>query len=127
MTGPRWLDLSRAVFSVVGAGALLMSIGGLTSGESLADPVFPAGLALGILSLGAAAFVTAPERWRAIVTWLGIAAVLLGVGAIGWIVFSDENLGTDVYVLFLVPAALLVAAAVGMAAGRRRSDREGAA
>jgi hypothetical protein len=125
MKSPRWLDLSRAVFAVVGAAALFISIGGLTSGESLADPLFPAALALGALSLAAAVLVVAPSLWQASATWLGIGALLLAVGIFGWIVFTDEDLGPDAYALFLLPAAVLVLAAVGMAAGRRRAGALG--
>ena len=38
-----WFALSRAVFAVIGAGALLVTFGGLTGGASLTDPVFLAG------------------------------------------------------------------------------------
>ena len=37
------LSLARAVMTLIGAGALLLAVGGLTSGESVTDPVFPAG------------------------------------------------------------------------------------
>jgi hypothetical protein len=114
-----WLDLSRAIFAIVGGGALAMAVGGLTGGASLTDPVFPAGLALGVLSLGAAAWVRGSAPWQAIVTWLGIGAVLAGVAAFGWFIFTDPDLGVDVYPYFIVPAAILVAASIGMALGRR--------
>lgn len=125
MKASRWLDLSRAVFAVVGAAALLITIGGLSSGESLADPVFPIGLGLGALSLAAAVLVGAPARWQAVVTWLGIGAVLIGVSVFGWIVFTDPDLHADAYALFLVPAVILVAASAVLAAGRRTAGALG--
>ena len=66
------LNLARAVVGVIGAGALVMAISGLTSGNSLTDPVFPAGLALGALAVGATAWVVTPGLLPAIVTWLGL-------------------------------------------------------
>ncbi|HET7645541.1 MAG TPA: hypothetical protein VFM03_03585 [Candidatus Limnocylindria bacterium] len=120
-----WFSLSRAVFALVGAGALLMSLGGLTSGASLSDPVFPAGIALGAFGLGAAAWADAPERWRAAVTWVGVAAVLVGLGVFAWFVFGDPDIGADVYPYFLVPAAVLLAATVGVARGRVRAGALG--
>ncbi|HEX2883506.1 MAG TPA: hypothetical protein VHQ42_02925 [Candidatus Limnocylindria bacterium] len=127
MKGSRWLDLSRAVFAVVGAAALLITVGGLSSGESLVNPVFPIGLGLGALSLAASVLVTAPAPWQAVVTWLGIGAVLLGLSVFGWIVFTDPDLHADAYAFFLVPAAILVAASAVLAAGRRTAGALGSA
>jgi len=118
MAGSVWFSLSRAVFAVIGAGSLLMAIGGLTSGESLTDPVFPGGLALGVAALGAAIWADGKARWQVVIAWLGIAARLLGVGIFGWFVFSDADIGADVYPYFLVPAAIIVLAGIGMVRGR---------
>jgi len=78
-----WFSLSRAVFAVIGGGALLMAIGGLSAGASLFDPVFPAGLIKGVTALGAAIWADGHARWQVAVAWLGIAAVLIGVGIFG--------------------------------------------
>ena len=120
-----WFALSRAVFAIIGAGALLMSIGGLTGGASLTDPVFPAGLVLGVTALGAAIWADGAARWKIVVAWLGIAAVLLGVGIFGWFVFTDFDIGADVYPYFLVPAAIIVLSAIGMIRGRVAASAAG--
>lgn len=121
-----WFSLSRAVYALAGAGALLMALGGLTSGASLSDPVFPAGIALGVVALGAAAWADAPERWRATVTWLGVLGVLVAVGVFAWFVFGDPDIGADVYPYFLVPAAIALAATAGLARGRLAAGALGA-
>lgn len=117
------LGLARGVFTIIGAGALLMSIGGLTSGESLSDPVFPAGLALGALSLGAAAWVESPGLARAVVTWLGLLAALVGVVVFGSMVVRTPAL--DTFALFAVPALIVVLAAFRLAAARVRAGAMG--
>ncbi|HEU5324516.1 MAG TPA: hypothetical protein VFV59_01400 [Candidatus Limnocylindria bacterium] len=126
MRASGWFSLSRGVYALVGAGALLLSLGGLSDGEALSDPVFPAGLALGILSLGAAAWADAPERWRAAVTWLGVVAVVVGLATFAWFVFGDPDISADVYPLFLVPAAVLLVATAGVARGRLAAGALGA-
>ncbi len=112
------ITIGRAIFFIVGGGALIMSISGLASGSSITDPVFPAGLALGVLTLGAAAFTLAAPRWQALIVWLGVAAVLIGIGRFAVLVFGDPAIGPDVYPLFLVPAAVLLLAAAGVIVGR---------
>jgi hypothetical protein len=120
-----WFAASRALFALVGAGACLMVVGGLTGGASLSDPVFPAGLLLGLTALGAAVVAGGSAHWQAIVTWLGVLAVVTGVVIFGWRIFSDPNLGWDVYPYFLVPAAIVLAGAVGIALGRPRAGTLG--
>ena len=58
-------------------------------------------------------------------TWLGIAAVLLGVGIFGWMIFFDYDIGPEVYPVFLVPATLIVLAAIGLLLGRIRAGALG--
>ncbi|HEX2766616.1 MAG TPA: hypothetical protein VHR55_08290 [Candidatus Limnocylindria bacterium] len=116
-----WISLSRAALIVIGGGALVMAVGGLTSGSSITDPVFPAGLALGVLALGAGAFTESPVAWRAAVTWLGVAATIAAVARFGILVFGDPDIGPDVYPYFLVPAAVVLVAVAGVVAGRIRA------
>jgi hypothetical protein len=110
------LTISRAIVMLVGAGALLMAIGGLTSGESLTDPVFPGGLALGALALAAAAWVEAAGSLRAILVWLGLAGLLITIAIIGAIALQTPS--PDVLALFAIPSIVVLAAAVRMAFAR---------
>lgn len=95
-----------------------MAIGGSTGGASLTDPVFPAGLVLGVAAMGAAIWAEGAALRQEVIAWLGIAAVLIGVGIPGWFVFAASDIGAEVYPLFLVPAAIIVLAALGMVRGR---------
>ena len=90
-----WFALSRAVFAVIGAGALLLTIGGLIGGASLTDPVFPGGLVLGVTALGAAICADGAARWKIAIAWLGIVAGLIGVARFGWSSFVESPVGAD--------------------------------
>jgi hypothetical protein len=118
--------LGRGVFFIVGAGALVMALGGVTGGESITDPVFPAGLALGILAIAAAALTSADAGWQAVLVWLGIAAVVGGVAVFAGIILLDPDIGTNVYGPVLVPSVLILAAAADVALGRMRAGALGA-
>jgi hypothetical protein len=126
MEGSWFVVLGRAVFLLIGAGALVMAVGGLTGGESITDPVFPAGLALGVLAIAAAALATAETGWQAVLVWLGIAAVVGGVAVFAGIILLDPDVGTNVYGPVLVPSVLILAAAAGVALGRMRAGPLGA-
>jgi hypothetical protein len=126
MQGAWFVALGRGVFLLIGAGALVMATAGLVGGESITDPVFPAGLALGILALAAAALTSAAAGWQAVLVWLGIAAVVGGVAAYAAIILLDPDVGTDVYAPVLVPSVLILAAAAGVALGRMRAGALGA-
>lgn len=110
------LNLARALVGVIGAGALVMAISGLTSGNSLTDPVFPAGLVLGVLAVGATAWVVTPGLLPAIVTWLGLLGLGVMVVVFGTMAFHTPS--PDVLALFAIPAALVVLAMVRMALAR---------
>jgi len=117
------LTLARALYAIVGIGALLMVLGQLTSGSSLADPVFPAGAALGLLTLGSAMWFDAPGRAQAIVVWLGLLAI-----AVALFVFAGFALRTpspDVLALVAVPAVLMVLGGVRLAMARRAAGALG--
>lgn len=113
------LRLARATVGVIGLGALLMAGGNLTSGASLTDPVFPAGLAMGILAVGAAAWVETPGALPALVTWLGLLALVVALGVLGTFVVRTPS--PDAIALFAVPAVLVLAAVVRLAVARRRT------
>ena len=110
------LNLARALVGIIGAGALIMAISGLSSGNSLTDPVFPAGLALGVLAVGATAWVVTPGLLPAIVTWLGLLG--LGVMVVAFWTMAFQTPSPDVLALFAIPAALVVLAMVRMALAR---------
>ena len=117
-----WFALSRAVFAVIGAGALLLTIGGLIGGASLTDPVFPGGLVLGVTALGAAIWAGGGAGWQVAITWLGVAALLIGIGIFGWFSFVATPVGPDANAIILVPAALIVLSAIGMIRGRMAAN-----
>jgi hypothetical protein len=117
------LRMSRAVVAFIGIGAVLMAVGGLTSGSSLADPVFPGGLVLGALAIGAAAWIEEPGTLRAVVSWLGLAAVLVAIGVFGWFVVKTPT--PDVIALFAVPALIVLAALGRLAMARIRAGAAG--
>ena len=75
------VTISRAIVMIVGAAAMLLAGGNLlTGGAPITDPVIPFGLLLGLFALGAALWTTAPERWRAVIVWLGLLAILAAIG-----------------------------------------------
>jgi hypothetical protein len=117
------LTLSRALLGLIGAGALVMAISGLTSGESLTDPVFPGGLALGVLSLGAVAWVEAPGVARAAVTWLGLAAVVATIAIFGFMAAGTPS--PDVIALFAIPSVIVLAVVGRMVAARMAAGPTG--
>jgi len=125
MSGSWFVRLGRAVFLVLGAGALVMSIGGLTGGASITDPVFPAGLALGVLAIAAGAWTLSAASWQAALVWLGVAAVVGGVAYFAGFVLLDPDIGSNVYAPVLVPSVLILAAASGVALGRMRAGALG--
>lgn len=115
--GSTSLNLARAVVGIIGAGALVMAISTLLSGASLTDPVFPAGIAMGALAVGAAALVLTPGTVPAVVTWLGLLGLVVAIVILGSIAFGTPS--PDVLALFLIPTAIVVAAVVRMAVARR--------
>lgn len=118
------LLISRGVLGLVGAIALLLAVVNLlTGGIPVADPVLPAGLAFGTLTLGAALWTTAPERWRALVVWLGVIAV--GAAMAVFLVNMGGAALRDVLVYFGIPAAIVAVAALGVALGRVRAGALG--
>ncbi len=118
------LRISRTIIGVVGGIALLLAVGNLTTGGgSLTDPVFPLGLAFGALLVGAAAWTTAPQRWRAVVVWLGALAV--GAAFAGFIANMGQAALKDVLVYFGIPAAIVIAAMAIVIVGRVRAGALG--
>jgi hypothetical protein len=106
------LLITRGLYVAIGAGALLMTVGGVMGGESLADPPFLGGLALGLASLAAALWVEDPRPPRAVAAWLGIDAPVLGIAALG-IMLTPTN-DPSVIGLIAVPAVMLALAAARM-------------
>jgi hypothetical protein len=117
---PVLLTISRGILGFVGAIALVFGVANLvTGGVPIGDPVLPSGLAFGALTLGAALWTTAPERWRALVVWLGVIAV--GVAIAVFVVNFGEAALRDVLIYFGIPAAIVALAAIGVAIGRLRA------
>lgn len=104
--------LARAVFAFVGIGAMATAISNVTSGQSLSDPVMPGGIVLGAFMLGAAVWV-GERGFRAIVVWLGIAALVVALAIIAWIALQTPR--ADVIALVAIPSLLLLAAAIRLA------------
>jgi hypothetical protein len=114
------VTVSRAIIAVVGVIAVLLAGGNLASGGgSIADPVFPLGLLFGVLTLGAAVWTTAPERWRAVVVWLGILAV---AGAFVMFVVSVGDAAIrDVLIYLGIPASIVLTATALLGVARTRA------
>lgn len=145
--GATTLRLARGVYALLGIGTLLVAIsetfGDLSSGCRLAltqaemdlaeteqcvvflDLPFTGAMALlGLLALAAAAWVTAPDRLRATVAWLGIGAGVAAFVIPMWLVVAEPTSRADVYTLAAIPLVVGLAAAARLAAariGRRRA------
>jgi len=120
------VSISRAIVAVVGVVALLLAGGNLaTGGGSITDPVFPLGLLFGLSTLGAAVWTTAPQRWRAVVVWLGILAV--AAAFFGFLISIGDAALRDVLVYFGVPATIVLIATVALAVARSRAGPLGSA
>ena len=122
------LTMTRGLYIAIGAGALLMTVGGVMGGESLADPPFFGGLALGMTSLAAALWVEDPRPSRAVAAWLGIDAPVIGIAILGIMLTPTSD--PSVIALVAVPAVILALAAARMTWARVRAGplgRPGAA
>lgn len=119
-----WIRISRAIVMVIGVGSLLLAGGNLlTGGASIADPVMPGGVALGLLAIGAAAWTTDPNTLRAAVVWLGAAGIASAL-AIGWVNVGDMQT-RDLLVYVGIPTAIVLLAGLGVAVGRVRAGALG--
>ena len=110
------LTLARAVFAFIGIGTITMVVTNLTSGQSLTDPVMPAGLALGAAMVGTAAWVRASDGLRVTVVWLGIGAAAIATAVIGFI--ASQTPSADVIALVAVPSLVMIAAGTRLAAAQ---------
>ena len=118
------LRVARAVLWAVGGIALLLVIGNVaTGGASIADPVFPLGFVFGALVVGAAAWATAEERWRAVIVWLGVVAI--GAAFVGFLTSVGDAALKDVLIYFGIPAAIVLASTAVVVAGRIRAGAFG--
>jgi len=106
------LALTRGLYVAIGAGALLMTVSGVMGGESLADPSFLGGLALGIAALAAALWVEDPRPSRAVAAWLGIDAPVIAIALLGVMLMPTDD--PSVIALIAVPAVVLALAAARM-------------
>ena len=119
-----WIRASRAIVLVIGVIALLLAGGNLlTGGGSVADPVMPGGVLLGLLALGAAVWTTDTNALRAAVVWLGVIGIV-GAVAILW-ANTGEMATRDLFVYIGIPAAIVLLAAAGVAVGRVRAGALG--
>jgi hypothetical protein len=113
------LSLARVWYAVVGAGALLLTggeiIGDFNPGSVVDVPNLAAGLAVGLLAIGAAAWVLARGPLRAAVAWIGIVA---GVAPFAWLFWIAATTARDAILLAGVPAVLALTAAVRMVLAR---------
>ena len=121
----RFLGTARGIVGLVGIGAIAMAASNLTSGQTLADPIFPAGIAMGLLAIAAARWCDAPQPLAAVATWLGILALGVAI-AIFWR-FLLRTPSLDAIALAGVPTLILVAAGVTLAVARLRAGALGSA
>ena len=85
--------------------------------------MFPLGLLFGLVALGAAVWTTAPQRWRAVVVWLGILAIVAAF-FVFLTSFGDAAI-RDVIVYFGIPATIVLLATIGVAIARVRAGALG--
>jgi hypothetical protein len=114
------LTISRAILIVVGAASLILAGGNLaTGGGSITDPVMPLGLLFGLLTIAAATWTTAPERWRAAIVWLGVLAIVAAF--VMFAVSVGDAAIRDVLVYFGIPASIVLVATAFVAVARSRA------
>ena len=112
------LALARGWYAILGAGGVLAtagSIAGALSGSMFEWYLAVAGIGIGLLAIGAAAWVEARNGLRAIVAWLGIVAL----GAV-FLLPLTWRLGSlrDTLLYAVLPAAVGLLAAARMAWAR---------
>ena len=112
------LTISRGILALIGAVALLSSIGTMTSGSNV-DIVLVLGPVLGLLALGAALWTTEAGVPRAIVVWLGVLAV--AVGAVVLLVNAGPMQTRDLIVYVGIPTAIVLLATLIVAIARVRA------
>lgn len=113
------LTLARIWYLVIGGGALLLTggeiVGDFSPGSVVDLPNLAAGLAVGVLAIGAAAWVLARGPLEAAVAWIGIAA---GMAPFVWLFWIAATTARDAIWLAGVPTVLAVAAAIRMVFAR---------
>lgn len=119
------LIAARAWYAVIGVAALLVTAGEMsgdfTPGAVVDVPNLAAGLAVGLLAIGAAAWVEGRGPLQAAVTWLGIAAGFAPFAWLFWIALNTTSL--DAILLAAVPTAVAGVAALRMVLGRARPGK----
>ena len=115
---------ARALIGFIGFVVLVFTISNLAGGNSITDPVFPGGLLLGASCVGAAAWTSSSGTWRALVVWLGVAAVLVTVAIFVAITFGTTD--PSVYPLFIIPTVIVLAAIAVIGVARVRAGAFGA-
>jgi hypothetical protein len=120
------LTVSRAILVIVGAASLLLAGGNLiTGGGSITDPVMPFGLLFGLVTIGAAVWTTAPQRWRAVIVWLGILGILAAF--VVFVVSIGDAAIRDVLIYFGIPATIVLVATAFVGVARARAGALGSA
>jgi hypothetical protein len=113
------LTLARIWYALIGGGALILTASEIKTdfdpGSVVDLPNLAAGLAVGMLAIGAAVWVLTASPVRAAVAWLGIAA---GVAPFAWLFWIAATTARDAIWLAAVPTVLALAAAVRMALAR---------
>ena len=117
-----WLRISRGILTLVGAIPLLSSIGTLTSGSNV-DIVLILGPLFGLAVLGAAWWTTARGLIRALVVWLGVAAV--AIGAVVLFANAGPMQTRDLIVYVGIPTLIVLLATVTVAVARVRAGALG--
>ncbi|MCV0402932.1 MAG: hypothetical protein K5924_04370 [Chloroflexi bacterium] len=95
----------------------------LTAGSRFDAPLVLAGIAVGTLSLAAAAWIGATGRWRGLSVWAGIVAAFLPLAVAMWIVMTTASL--DAQALAAVPTLIGLTAGIRMAVARLHGIQRG--
>lgn len=115
------LVVARAMYALLGVGAILIGVGTITGGLSPGAHIDWIGVALAIfVGLGAtsaAAWVTSRYRIRALLASFGIAIVVLAALLPAYGLFGTQH-GSDVIALYLIPIVLDLLVSLVMAQAR---------
>ena len=117
------LILARSWYAVLGAGALALTAGhvsGAMSGSRFDPPLVLAGLLLGVVAIGAAAWVSSPGLLRRAVSWAGIVGATLPFLWLTWVGLTSA-LSAIGYAV--VPDVIALAAAARMSAARLQEGK----
>ncbi|HET7686443.1 MAG TPA: hypothetical protein VFM19_08580 [Candidatus Limnocylindria bacterium] len=119
------LGAARGIFGLIGIGAVLGAVSTAGDQSGWANPIVPAGIALGLTALAAARWVDAPGTLPALATWLGIGAMGVALAVLWSMLLRTPS--PDVLALGAVPSVIILAAGARLVLARLRAGALGTA